>query len=577
MKLTNLFREFPFHTLRDPILKDVRAEVERTSEEEILRIDEDEFVEYVARKHGLEPVVLDVENLTVEDDHKMLRSWGGGDMVKVPCYWFHLPFTGDERLLRATPSQWSTRQVMARIEHDEIIFDVDSENLSMDEVGKYTKGVIGFIQHDLGSLSEELAKLDFLIRQVARDTFRARRDTLVKKAAKLKALGVTVRSVSGQEDAVSHTREQIEKLRRLRDKLASIPAEPWSGVDAWIAEATPTIEYDWWALKSAFRDLSKRPRWTVSLSGSASEKAAAANRKKAQDRHAKLLAFCDGILMRETGLNPQAEEGVSNVSSENVRNVFVVYGRNEGARKAMFEFLRAVGLNPMEWDGLIAAHGDGTPHPTDVIETGFSIAQAIVVLLTPDDEARLRDEHHGSHEEDFEAELTGQPRPNVLFEAGMAFGISRKRTIIVEIGRLRPVSDIAGRHTIRMNGSAARRNSLVTRLQTAGCPASKDSHDWLTAGDFDGVLASLNEKKPLSSGRKPSEPETPKLFHSDGLLWSEKWVGDKRIYIPHCPTCESRLTRKADFVECSNCGFEELSTSRQPRDVPPELGPDGRP
>lgn len=181
------------------------------------------------------------------------------------------------------------------------------------------------------------------------------------------------------------------------------------------------------------------------------------------------------------------------------RNVFVVYGRNDDAKRAMFEFLRALKLNPLEWDEMVKECGEGTPHPTDVIEKGFAIAQAVIVLLTPDDEARLRTEYCGPHEEEHETRLTPQPRPNVLFEAGMAFGINRRRTIIVEIGRTRPISDLAGRHTVRFDGTVSKRNSLVTRLQTAGCHASKDSEDWLEAGDFDKVLSAINLRNDVSA------------------------------------------------------------------------------
>lgn len=31
------------------------------------------------------------------------------------------------------------------------------------------------------------------------------------------------------------------------------------------------------------------------------------------------------------------------------RRVFVIHGRNEPARKGLFEFLRSIGLDPIEW------------------------------------------------------------------------------------------------------------------------------------------------------------------------------------------------------------------------------------
>lgn len=163
--------------------------------------------------------------------------------------------------------------------------------------------------------------------------------------------------------------------------------------------------------------------------------------------------------------------------------VFVVHGRNAAARDAMFSFLRALGLKPIEWDQAIALTGKGSPYIGEVLDVAFDEGQAIIVLLTPDEIAYLRREYT-DRDDDPELEAKAQARPNVLFEAGMAMGRSEIRTILVEFGELRPFSDVSGRHAVRMVESAKARKSLAERLRTAGCPVDLTGTDWLTAGDF---------------------------------------------------------------------------------------------
>jgi predicted nucleotide-binding protein len=184
---------------------------------------------------------------------------------------------------------------------------------------------------------------------------------------------------------------------------------------------------------------------------------------------------------------PQATEASMNDYPDS-KKVFVVHGRNSRARDAMFTFLRSVHLQPIEFNEAINATGKGSPYIGDILSVAFQQAQAVVVLFTPDDEARLRNEYCQPSDPQHEKELTGQARPNVIFEAGMAIGRDENRTVLVELGSLRPFSDIGGRHVIRINGSSQRRQELAQRLQTAGCDVNMTGTDWHTAGDFDSAL-----------------------------------------------------------------------------------------
>ena len=198
------------------------------------------------------------------------------------------------------------------------------------------------------------------------------------------------------------------------------------------------------------------------------------------------------------------------------RNVFVVHGRNEVARRAMFDFLKALDLHPLEWSEAVGATGEGSPYIGDVLDAAFSRARAIVVLFTPDDEARLKEPFRAESDPLYEVQLTGQARPNVLFEAGMALARNPDRTILVELGDLRPFSDIGGRHTVRLDGSLPKRQALAQRLEDAGCPVNLQGTDWQAAGNFDAAIPrdtiSPENAQPSSGGPQPAvKPNTPSL------------------------------------------------------------------
>ena len=180
------------------------------------------------------------------------------------------------------------------------------------------------------------------------------------------------------------------------------------------------------------------------------------------------------------------------LSSDN-RDVFVVHGRNTAARDAVFEFLGSLNLHPIEWAEAVVETRNPTASIPDIIEAAFARAHAVVVLFTPDDQAKLHPALWSENESTEETEPAGQARPNVLFEAGMAMARHPERTVLVELGKLRRFSDIDGIHTIRLNDSVARRQEFAQRLQMAGCPANLTGNRWHNAGRFEDVIASLSK------------------------------------------------------------------------------------
>ena len=247
----------------------------------------------------------------------------------------------------------------------------------------------------------------------------------------------------------------------------------------------------------------------------------------------------------------EKNDQVQEVNEEVKRRVFVVHGRNEKARKALFAFLRALGLEPIEWEEAIAYTGSGSPYIGEVLDRAFQKAQAVIVLLTGDDISKLSSQYLKAEDPAYERDFTPQSRPNVLFEAGLAFGRHPDRTILAELGPNRPFSDIAGRHIvtiprgfvskgkkkniysvsfqphpgeINLNNSATARQCLAARLKTAGYNLKTEARtDWLSEGDFDAAIQEhtiniTNEIKNL----RPTSSETsvePNKFQNEILTF----------------------------------------------------------
>ena len=242
-------------------------------------------------------------------------------------------------------------------------------------------------------------------------------------------------------------------------------------------------------------------------------------------------------------------------TSDDARNVFVVHGRNLAIRDQLFTFLRALDLHPLEWSEAVRMTERPSPYIGDILDSAFSRAQAVVVLFSPDDLVRLRQELWTDDESPTETDLSGQARPNVLFEAGMAMGRFPDRTVLVEVGALKPFSDISGIHVIRLNDTPERRQEFALRLRSAGCPVNLDGIDWYSAGDFAFIMSQL-ERNPTDGQEVSESAGFQRTLSEEAIELLKAAADDKRGII--------QIVRLANGMQIivGNIGFIDPMTPR---------------
>ncbi len=140
---------------------------------------------------------------------------------------------------------------------------------------------------------------------------------------------------------------------------------------------------------------------------------------------------------------------------ETTKEIFVVHGKDNGAKETVARFLTKLGLKP------IVLHEQPNQGRT-IIEKFERYAKVgfAVVLLTPDDSCADTDQPGNSRP---------RPRQNVILELGFFLGkLGRDRTFALLKGDVEIPSDYDGVLYIAMDDNGAWRMDLVREMKQAG-------------------------------------------------------------------------------------------------------------
>ena len=139
--------------------------------------------------------------------------------------------------------------------------------------------------------------------------------------------------------------------------------------------------------------------------------------------------------------------------------VFIVHGRDDGAKETVARFVENLGMEAT----ILHEQPSGGQTIIEKIERYSSDAGFAIVLITPDDIGALRDEADN--------EYNPRARQNVVFELGYFMGkLGRERVCPLFKGEVENPSDIDGIVYVTMDDAGAWRQRLCQEMEYVGLP-----------------------------------------------------------------------------------------------------------
>lgn len=149
---------------------------------------------------------------------------------------------------------------------------------------------------------------------------------------------------------------------------------------------------------------------------------------------------------------PQVRKAQPNQRNANSREVFIVHGRDDGARETVSRFVEKIGLKPV----VLAEKPSKGRTIIEKFEAHADVGY-VIVLMTADDRGALEGE-----------EPRPRARQNVIFELGFFVGrLGREHVCALTQGDPEIPSDYEGVVYIPMNGDS-RQMPLMRELKAAG-------------------------------------------------------------------------------------------------------------
>jgi hypothetical protein len=193
-----IFAEAQLGSHLNALLEDMRRTVRAENESQILNVNEPDYIKYLVSRYCVEPLVLHEGRVYVTTREETIHAdrfphdfyTRSGPSYSKQVITYHLPLSGDPRLLQLAPSSglvWSTE---VEVRDNEITFDIVNWQDNPEEIKREANSNLRNIAQQAVNVQREVDAYNATLEQRVSEQVRGRKQELLKQTKLVEQLGV---------------------------------------------------------------------------------------------------------------------------------------------------------------------------------------------------------------------------------------------------------------------------------------------------------------------------------------------------------------------------------------------------
>ena len=184
------------------IRSSLRLAIENEQDTYTLNVNEETLLDYLVNRFTIEPLEFHLDELSISTQEKNIPAEhfpngffvNSGKSYKKDVITYHIPFTGDRRLLGWTPNPRILWTTPIHVSSGEISFEIINFQNAAESIKQEAERIIDGIMSNHGHLHKQIMAFNNQLKEDAKQEFSSRKTHLLQKNNLLASLGVPVRA-----------------------------------------------------------------------------------------------------------------------------------------------------------------------------------------------------------------------------------------------------------------------------------------------------------------------------------------------------------------------------------------------